>query len=101
MNMHQRENAVRAGRMAMYHDLAAALAHEINNPVYAARLALALLGQDLRTEGHDLSYLVIAEEELRRVAAILDRLRQSAQEAEGIEPTTLDGLIDEVAPDAE
>lgn len=97
MNTHQRDSAVRAGRLTMYHDLASALAHEINNPVYAARLALALLGQDLRMEGHDLAYLLIAEEELRRVAAIIDRLRQSAQEAEGLCSTSLDGLIDEIA----
>jgi signal transduction histidine kinase len=85
-----------AGRLAMYEELTAALAHEINNPVYAARLALELLGQDLDSAGAEAVYLAIATDGLRRVSAIIERLRLAIQNETLPAPdASLDGLIAE------
>jgi two-component system NtrC family sensor kinase len=85
-----------AGRLAMYEELTAALAHEINNPVYAARLALELLGQDLDSTGAESVYLAIATDGLRRVSAIIERLRLAIQnETQPAPDASLDGLIAE------
>jgi two-component system NtrC family sensor kinase len=85
-----------AGRLAMYEELTAALAHEINNPVYAARLALELLGQDLDSAGAESVYLAIATDGLRRVSAIIERLRLAIQNETLPAPdSSLDGLIAE------
>lgn len=86
-----------AGRLAMYDELTAVLAHEINNPVYAARLALELLGQDLESAGSESTYLQIATDGLRRVSAIIERLRLAIRDETFPAPAaSLDGLIAEV-----
>lgn len=57
--------------------LAGAIAHEINSPLFAARAALALLA----AERPDEPLLGAAQDELARIAAVLDTLNGLAQEA--------------------
>jgi two-component system NtrC family sensor kinase len=77
----ERLNATEAGmlqaaRMAAVGQLAASIAHEINNPLYAARNCLALLEQDATPAMSDSPFLGIAREQLTRIARIIERMRE-------------------------
>jgi two-component system NtrC family sensor kinase len=77
----ERLNATEAGmlqaaRMAAVGQLAASIAHEINNPLYAARNCLALLEQDAAPGITDSPFLGIAREQLTRIARIIERMRE-------------------------
>jgi len=66
---------LQAARLAAVGQLAASIAHEINNPLYAARNSLYLLEQDLPSALLDMPYLGIARDELARIAGIIERMR--------------------------
>ncbi|MBC8076630.1 MAG: PAS domain S-box protein [Chloroflexales bacterium] len=66
---------LQAARLAAVGQLAASVAHEINNPLYAARNALYLLEGDLPPELRDTQFLAIARTELTRIAGIIERMR--------------------------
>jgi PAS domain S-box-containing protein len=77
----ERLNATEAGmlqaaRLAAVGQLAASIAHEINNPLYAARNCLALLEQDAPAAMRDSPFLGIAREQLTRIARIIERMRE-------------------------
>jgi signal transduction histidine kinase len=57
--------------------LAAAIAHEINSPLFAARASLTLLAADQPGE----PLLAGAQADLARIAAVLETLHALAQEA--------------------
>jgi two-component system NtrC family sensor kinase len=67
---------LQAARMAAVGQLAASIAHEINNPLYAARNCLALLEQDAAPGIGDSPFLGIAREQLTRIARIIERMRE-------------------------
>ena len=67
---------LQAARMAAVGQLAASIAHEINNPLYAARNCLALLEQDAAPALVDSPFLGIAREQLTRIARIIERMRE-------------------------
>jgi two-component system, NtrC family, sensor kinase len=66
---------LQAARLAAVGELAASIAHEINNPLYAARNSLYLHTDDLPAELRDSPYLQIAREQLARIAGIIERMR--------------------------
>ncbi|HJZ47968.1 MAG TPA: ATP-binding protein, partial [Roseiflexaceae bacterium] len=74
---------LQAARLAAVGQLAAAIAHEINNPLYAARNALYLLEEDVGAEVGGSQYLSIACEQLARIAGIIERMRDFYRPSRG------------------
>ena len=77
----QQLTAVQAGllqsaKLAAVGQLAASVAHEINNPLYAVRTSLYLVGQDLAADAPEREYLDLAQQELGRIARIIARMRE-------------------------
>jgi two-component system NtrC family sensor kinase len=66
---------LQAARLAAVGQLAASIAHEINNPLYAARNSLYLLAEDLPPERQSSPYLTMASDQLTRIARIIERMR--------------------------
>jgi two-component system NtrC family sensor kinase len=66
---------LQSAKLAAVGELAASVAHEINNPLYAARNSLYLIDQDLPTDAPGRPFLEIAQGELGRIARIITRMR--------------------------
>lgn len=87
---------LQAARLAAVGQLAAAIAHEINNPLYAARNSLYLLEADLPPELSSSPYLAIARDELGRIAGIIERMRDFYRPPRGeLTPCDLNHLVEE------
>jgi two-component system NtrC family sensor kinase len=99
--MAERLSAAEAGmlqtaRLAAVGQLAAAIAHEINNPLYAARNCLYLLEQDLPAAAAQSPYLSLAREQLARIARIIERMRDFYRPArDELAPTDVNALLEE------
>jgi len=74
---------LQTARLAAVGELAAAVAHEINNPLYAARNCLYLLEEDLPTALRDSPYMNMARDQLARIATIIERMRDFYRPARG------------------
>jgi two-component system NtrC family sensor kinase len=70
---------LQAARLAAVGELSTSIAHEVNNPLYAARSALQLLADDLAQIRAGSPYLEIARDELSRIASIMQRIRDFAR----------------------
>jgi two-component system NtrC family sensor kinase len=66
---------LQSAKLAAVGELAASIAHEINNPLYAARNSLYLVEQDLLPDAPPRPFLAIAQAELGRIARIISRMR--------------------------
>ncbi|MBX0329775.1 GAF domain-containing protein [Oscillochloris sp. ZM17-4] len=66
---------LQSAKLAAVGELSASVAHEINNPLYAARNSLYLVEQDLPEEAPERTFLAIAQQELGRIARIITRMR--------------------------
>lgn len=66
---------LQSAKLAAVGELSASVAHEINNPLYAARNSLYLIEQDLPPDAPQRGYLAIAQQELGRIARIITRMR--------------------------
>ena len=87
---------LQAARLAAVGQLAAAIAHEINNPLYAARNCLYLLEDDLPANLKDSTYLNLAREQLDRIAGIISRMRNFYRPSRGeMAPHNLNYLLEE------
>jgi two-component system NtrC family sensor kinase len=87
---------LQAARLAAVGQLAAAIAHEINNPLYAARNCLYLLENELADLKHNSEYLTIAREQLTRIAGIIQRMRDFYRPARGdMAPANLNQLLED------
>ncbi|HEU5097722.1 MAG TPA: PAS domain S-box protein [Roseiflexaceae bacterium] len=86
---------LQAARLAAVGQLAASIAHEINNPLYAARNCLYLLGEDLPPDLKESEYLTIARDQLSRIAGIIERMRDFYRPSRGdLAPTNLNQLLE-------
>jgi two-component system sensor kinase FixL len=91
------EAAVLQGaRLAAVGKLAASLAHEITNPLYAVRSCLHLLAEDLPVPLRDSQYLSIARDQLTRIAGVIERMHHfyRPEQAE-MAPQDLNSLLEE------
>lgn len=66
---------LQSAKLAAVGELSASVAHEINNPLYAARNSLYLIEQDMPAEAPQRAFLDIAQQELGRIAKIITRMR--------------------------
>lgn len=79
------EQVARARRLAGLGTLSAGMAHELNNPLTAVIGMVTLARQYSGTEGRASEFLTVALEQARRMARIIDELRQLAdREREGL-----------------
>jgi two-component system NtrC family sensor kinase len=86
---------LQAARLAAVGQLAAAIAHEINNPLYAARNCLYLLEDDQPGAPGDPPYLRIAQDQLTRIAGIIERMRDFYRPPRGeILPCDINELLE-------
>jgi two-component system NtrC family sensor kinase len=67
---------LQSAKLAAVGELAASVAHEINNPLYAARNSLYLIAQDMAPGSPQQQFLDIAQGELGRIARIITRMRE-------------------------
>lgn len=87
---------LQAARLAAVGQLAAAVAHEINNPLYAARNALLLLEEDAPASVRESPYLQMASDQLGRIAGIIERMRGFYRPGRGeIVPCEANLLVEE------
>ncbi|HNP71831.1 MAG TPA: PAS domain S-box protein [Kouleothrix sp.] len=87
---------LQAARLAAVGQLAAAIAHEINNPLYAARNCLYLLENELSDRQAGSDYLAIAREQLTRIAGIIQRMRDFYRPARGdLAPANINQLLED------
>ena len=66
---------LQSAKLAAVGELSASVAHEINNPLYAARNSLYLVEQDMDADHPQRAFLAIAQQELGRIARIITRMR--------------------------
>jgi len=85
---------LQSAKLAAVGELAASVAHEINNPLYAARNSLYLVEQDLPPGAPQHQFLEIAQGELGRIARIITRMRDFYRPARAeLEPTTINDML--------
>jgi two-component system NtrC family sensor kinase len=85
---------LQSAKLAAVGELAASVAHEINNPLYAARNSLYLVEQDLPPDAPQRQFLEIAQGELSRIARIITRMRDFYRPARAeLEPTTINDML--------
>ncbi len=74
---------LQSAKLAAVGELSASVAHEINNPLYAARNSLYLIEQDLPPDAPQRTFLTIAQQELGRIARIITRMRDFYRPSRG------------------
>jgi two-component system NtrC family sensor kinase len=85
---------LQSAKLAAVGELAASVAHEINNPLYAARNSLYLVEQDLPPDASQRPFLQIAQTELGRIAKIITRMRDFYRPTrDELEPTDVNDLL--------
>jgi two-component system NtrC family sensor kinase len=87
---------LQAARLAAVGQLAASIAHEINNPLYAARNALYLIEEDLPDELRSSPYVRMVSDQLTRIAGIIERMRDFYRPPRGeLAPYDVNQLLEE------
>ena len=87
---------LQSAKLAAVGELAASVAHEINNPLYAARNSLYLVEQDIPPDTPQRHFLTIAQNELGRIARIITRMRDFYRPArDELELTEVNDLLAE------
>src|SRR5690606_9014760 len=89
---------LQSAKLAAVGELAASVAHEINNPLYAARNSLYLVEQDLPPGSQPHQFLQIAQNELGRIAKIVTRMRDFYRPSrDELEPVEVNRLLIETS----
>src|SRR5262249_6577033 len=89
-----RAQLLQSAKLAAVGELAASIAHEINNPLYAARNSLYLVEQDLLPDAPQRPFLALAQTELGRIARIISRMRDFYRPSRTeLEPTDVNAVI--------
>lgn len=87
---------LQSARLAAVGELSASVAHEINNPLYAARNSLFLAVRKLPAESDALEYVQLAQDELGRIARIISRMRDFYRPTRAeLAPTDINQLLEE------
>ncbi|NNJ12570.1 GAF domain-containing protein [Chloroflexales bacterium ZM16-3] len=87
---------LQSAKLAAVGELSASVAHEINNPLYAARNSLYLVEQDLAEDAPQRAFLSIAQQELGRIARIITRMRDFYRPAKAeLAATNINSLLRE------
>jgi two-component system, NtrC family, sensor kinase len=87
---------LQSAKLAAVGELAASVAHEINNPLYAARNSLYLIEQDLLPDSPQRAFLEIAQAELGRIARIITRMRDFYRPSRvELEHTRINDIVEE------
>jgi two-component system NtrC family sensor kinase len=87
---------LQAARLAAVGQLAASIAHEINNPLYAARNSLYLIEEDLPEDLRSSPYLRMVSDQLTRIAGIIERMRDFYRPPRGeLAPYDINQLLEE------
>ena len=87
---------LQAARLAAVGQLAASIAHEINNPLYAARNGLYLIEDDVPPEVRASPIFQMVGEQLTRIAGIIERMRHFYRPPRGeLAPTNVNQLLEE------
>lgn len=87
---------LQSARLAAVGELSASVAHEINNPLYAARNSLFLTARKLPPDSDAREYVQLAQDELGRIARIISRMRDFYRPTRAeLEPTDINQLLDE------
>lgn len=68
------EQMIHSEKLAVAGQLAAAMAHEINNPLQSMRLYLGLIAEQLDDDSANQEYLDVVQEQVDRIAGIVSRL---------------------------
>ena len=85
---------LQSAKLAAVGELSASVAHESNNPLYAARNSLFLLEQDLPSGTPQREFLDIAQAELARIAGIITRMRDFYRPSRAeLEPTHINDVL--------
>jgi two-component system NtrC family sensor kinase len=85
---------LQSAKLAAVGELAASVAHEINNPLYAARNSLYLVEQDLPPGAPQRQFLELAQGELGRIARIITRMRDFYRPTRvELEPTMINDVL--------
>jgi two-component system NtrC family sensor kinase len=85
---------LQSAKLAAVGELAASVAHEINNPLYAARNSLYLVEHDLPPGAPQRQFLEIAQGELGRIARIITRMRDFYRPTRAeLEPTAINDVL--------
>jgi PAS domain S-box-containing protein len=85
-----------AEKLATAGRFAATIAHEINNPLEAAINSLFLLNHDSGLSGDGREYLLLAEQELSRVAAVARQTLAFYKDTSSPAPVNIPELLDEI-----
>ncbi|MFQ5854959.1 MAG: sensor histidine kinase [Anaerolineae bacterium] len=89
------EQMMRSEKMAVAGQLAAAIAHEINNPLQSMRLYLELIADRQGDGSARQEYLDVVQEQVDRIAGIVSRLLEQLYQPseEALTPVELNSLI--------
>jgi signal transduction histidine kinase len=88
---------IQSAKLAATGNLAASIAHEINNPLQAVQSCVYLLSDSVLLDDPNRPYLDIAQEELERIARIVGQMVDFYRPAkEGREPADVNQLLESV-----
>lgn len=92
------EQMMRSEKLAVASQLAAAMAHEINNPLQSIRLYLELVADQGDPDSRSQHYLDIAQEQVDRISGIVSRLLQQLYQPseEPLTPVDLNAVLEDL-----